>query len=225
MCWQRFLCGGLALIVITFVVLLPLFILMRADEDVLWPWAAALIPLWLADALYAALSLFRLVAATRTATGDETPPAPAGSVCSAAISVLTMLCVLASHVLLVLRLSRPDDAAGERALTFTLALSLLAAALLPSALGATWQLLRACAHRLCPQRTPDVSNDEATECFSSFDFLFGYKRGDQKMLLLNVKYLLRIFQPWFSAVSKHQYFTLREAPRSGQCMNNVDGKT
>lgn len=156
MCWQRFLCGGLALIVITFVVLLPLFILMRADEDVLWPWAAALIPLWLADALYAALSLFRLVAATRTATGDETPPAPAGSVCSAAISVLTMLCVLASHVLLVLRLSRPDDAAGERALTFTLALSLLAAALLPSALGATWQLLRACAHRLCPQRTPDV---------------------------------------------------------------------
>ena len=51
--------------VVTFVILMPLFILLRADDTDGWPWPIALIPLWLADALYGAALVWRLITALR----------------------------------------------------------------------------------------------------------------------------------------------------------------
>lgn len=68
---QRAGLGLMAFLAVNFAVLMPLFILLRADAETGWPWPVALVPVWLGDLLYGAAVGWRLVAAFKQSAGGD----------------------------------------------------------------------------------------------------------------------------------------------------------
>lgn len=129
---QRIACGLVSTALVVFVVLLPLSILMRAENEDGWPWVVVLIPLWLLDALYGLALAIRLVAALRGTSRDEAADThPALGVRPTLIAIGVYLCVVGAQVLLTMRLS---STAETCLLSYTLSLVPLYVALLPTAI-------------------------------------------------------------------------------------------
>ena len=64
---QHALCGGLTCFVLTFLVALPVLVLLRADATIEWNWALVLLPVWLATLLYGVAICWQVA----TRTGSE----------------------------------------------------------------------------------------------------------------------------------------------------------
>ena len=145
---------------VLFAVLLPLFILMRADEEDGWPWVITLVPVWLADALYGAALAWRLhMAVKASADASGSSGSPILALRPALLAVASFACVVGTQVLLTMRLSSPDSP-----VTYTLALVPLYAAMLPDVIGALITLAAALYRRVKPRRTEEGAEVQAPTC-------------------------------------------------------------
>ena len=136
---QRAIFGLVACVLLLFLILLPLFILMRADDETGWPWAVVFIPVWIGDAVYGALVVMRVLAAIKQ--GSDTGSGGGHlhlTLRHSLLAAAVFLSFVAFQVLLVLRLS--SDASSSP-VTYTIALVPLYVAMLPTALSALWQIL------------------------------------------------------------------------------------
>ena len=134
--------------VVLFVVLLPLFLLLRSDEEVDWPWGVAAIPVWLLDALCFAVVAARI--AYEVAQAKEM----SAIICSdTGATVAYFVLVLLVQILLVVRLDNPSSA-----LTYTSALVPFYLAMAPSICSAAYALAGAAYRRWRPlPATPPVT--------------------------------------------------------------------
>ena len=134
-------------ILVNFAVLLPLFILLRADAEAGWPWPVVLIPVWLGDLLFGAAVVWRLVAAFK----QHSASAGAGgghlhlTLSHSLLAALVYLLLLTSQILLAMRL---EGTKAEHAVSFSVALLPFYVALLPNAATALVSLLTACYRRV-----------------------------------------------------------------------------
>ena len=143
-CSQR--TAGLAILgaVVLFVVLLPLFILLRADDSDGWPWPVALIPLWTFDALYGAGLVWRLVTAMRARDAGG-PAHPSLGLKPTLMAITMYIGVVGAQILLVMRLSSASSLIG-----YSLALVPLYVALLTSAVPSMHNLAVGVKRKACP---------------------------------------------------------------------------
>ena len=133
--------------VVLFVVLLPLFLLLRSDEEVDWPWGVAAIPVWL-------LGLCFAVVAARIAYEVAQAKEMSAIICSdTGATVAYFALVLLVQILLVVRLDNPSSA-----LTYTSALVPFYLAMAPSICSAAYALAGAAYRRWRPlPATPPVT--------------------------------------------------------------------
>ena len=138
---------GLLLTLLTVVVCLPMFIVLRVDDTIEWSWLIVLLPLWLFNSLLCACTWGRPCMERANQDPDE-PRAPLVSLVPwRAVAVLTLL--VACEVMLALKLDSPD-----MALPWAAVLAPLGLFLLPKLLGSAFVVGVLAAKRLGKCRPP-----------------------------------------------------------------------
>ena len=150
---QKVFAALLCFIGILFLVLLPLFILMRADNEDGWPWAVCLIPVWIGDLFYSLGIGFRVFTACKAGGDAGSGDGPRGrmDLKPAMIALLSFLCVLATQILVTLRLSCDAPCVPAKPISYTFALIPLYVAFLPSNAFAAYTLALALYHHFKPR--------------------------------------------------------------------------
>jgi len=97
-------CSSIVGVILLFLVLLPLFVLLRADATITWAWAIVLTPVWLANLAWGA-GLLLLVCKPQH---EESRHDCRGV--QAVYRTATYALVLASEILLAIKLDNPDHA-------------------------------------------------------------------------------------------------------------------
>ena len=97
-------CSSIVGVILLFLVLLPLFVLLRADATITWAWAIVLTPVWLANLVWGAGLLLLMCKAQH----DESRHDCRGA--QAVYRTATYALVLASEILLAIKLDNPEHA-------------------------------------------------------------------------------------------------------------------
>ena len=139
-------CSALLGVVVIFLVLLPLLVILRADASIMWSWGIVLIPLWLANLVFAAILLLRLCARSNS---DESRHSLSAS--QAAYLTIDYLLVLAFEILLAIKLDAEASSSASSWLSFLVCVvPLLLTFVLPT-VQALYTLGHGLHHRLKPQ--------------------------------------------------------------------------
>lgn len=136
------ICTVLLSVVAIVLVLLPLFVLLRADASITWPWVVVLIPLWLANLAYA----IGLGAAIWTRTSDDASQRGSITRAQGAYATAQFGVLVAFEVLLALKLDRVPPAS----LSFLYVVIPLLLTLLPATLKAARALITSAYRRARP---------------------------------------------------------------------------